>query len=257
MIEWTESDRIPLISLFDAHKIIRSMIIPWLTMGLGTVIVDSISDPSVAVLSNSVMNIITGDSKSHESIRYVRSFPPNNVLFVPDEEWSDLVREEWGPKLRIQHRTRLDSSELDLTKILTLKRSIPPEYVIERIDLDALQAADQRFWVTLHLMFDSFAHFLSTSFGFCIRKNEKILSAAYACFPFLEDFEIQVNTLNSEEYRQKGLATAVCAALLEFGLYNNLTPHWDAANPISVKLALKLGFTNPVAYDVFYWLDKM
>ena len=65
-----------------------------------------------------------------------------------------------------------------------------------------------------------------------------------------------MNTLDTEEYRRKGLATVVSAALVEYGLKQGLTPQWDAANSVSVKLAEKLGYNNPQPYDVFFWIPS-
>ena len=40
---------------------------------------------------------------------------------------------------------------------------------------------------------------------------------------------------------------------IQTALEKNLVPHWDAANEASVKLALKLGYTNPVSWDAYYY----
>jgi hypothetical protein len=45
----------------------------------------------------------------------------------------------------------------------------------------------------------------------------------------------------------------VSAAIIEYGLERNLIPHWDAANEASVKLALKLGYSNPESWEAFYY----
>ncbi|TFG94575.1 GNAT family N-acetyltransferase, partial [Candidatus Thorarchaeota archaeon] len=40
------------------------------------------------------------------------------------------------------------------------------------------------------------------------------------------------------------------------GLENNLVPHWDAANEQSVKLALKLGYSNPKTWEVYFYKSE-
>jgi hypothetical protein len=69
--------------------------------------------------------------------------------------------------------------------------------------------------------------------------------------PYEKEFEIEVDTLDSSEYRRKGLATIVSAALIEEALSRNLVPIWDAANASSKGLALKLGYSNPMPYDAY------
>ncbi|MHA1969870.1 MAG: GNAT family N-acetyltransferase, partial [Candidatus Hodarchaeales archaeon] len=59
--------------------------------------------------------------------------------------------------------------------------------------------------------------------------------------------------LTHPDYRGRGFATVVSAKMIEYCLEREIEPHWDAANPYSVKLALKLGFTDPESYKCYYW----
>ncbi|MBO4428512.1 MAG: GNAT family N-acetyltransferase, partial [Clostridia bacterium] len=61
--------------------------------------------------------------------------------------------------------------------------------------------------------------------------------------------DIEVDVLN--EHRHKGLASAVCAALILACLDEGLYPSWDAANMMSVRLAEKLGYTLDHEYVCF------
>jgi predicted GNAT family acetyltransferase len=79
-----------------------------------------------------------------------------------------------------------------------------------------------------------------------------VVSIASTLTPFKDEFEIEVRTENSAKYRQKGLATIVSSALILHALDKGYIPHWDAANEISVKLALKLGYTDPFSWEAFY-----
>ena len=107
------------------------------------------------------------------------------------------------------------------------------------------------------MYFGKIENLVKTGFGFCILdENDKLASCAYTPFPFTDEFEIQVFTENSPEYRRKGLATVVSAALIEYGLERNLIPHWDAASESSVKLALKLGYSKPKTWEAFYYKPK-
>jgi hypothetical protein len=48
-------------------------------------------------------------------------------------------------------------------------------------------------------------------------------------------------------------ARVLGAKMIEYCLEREIESHWDAANPDSVKLALKLGFTDPESYKSYYW----
>ena len=52
-----------------------------------------------------------------------------------------------------------------------------------------------------------------------------------------------------------GLATALSASLIVESLSRGLEPHWDAANPESCKLALKLGYTSAGSYVALFLPD--
>jgi GNAT superfamily N-acetyltransferase len=93
--------------------------------------------------------------------------------------------------------------------------------------------------------------FLENGFGFCIWHGKKVVSMASTFTPYSDAIEIEIETFDSPEYRRKGLATVVGAALLEHALENGLTPNWDAQTQISVNLAQKLGYTNPEPHELF------
>jgi len=135
-----------------------------------------------------------------------------------------------------------------------LKESLPDGYTLKELETEVLPQIDPEYAVQIQMYFGTIENLVNTGIGFCILDDkDKLASYAYTPFPFLDEFEIQVYTDDSLEYRRKGLATVVSAALIEYGLENNLVPHWDAANNASVKLALKLGYTNPVSWNAYYY----
>jgi len=98
--------------------------------------------------------------------------------------------------------------------------------------------------------FGSKEGFLTRGHGFAVLKNGTIVSAASSYTAYREGIEIEIDTI--EEERRKGLASAVGATLILDCLDAGLYPSWDAANPESVRLAEKLGYTFSHAYDVYF-----
>jgi GNAT superfamily N-acetyltransferase len=240
--------------LFAQHKRHQSMILPWLDEGYGVVKVDSLQAPKVAWLSFHPLNFIAGDAKSSAALNLVRSFPPNNVLVLPDDEWAHLIEDEWAGRKRHQSRWRLSADRLNIEYIRNLKSHVPEGFELVPIDLDVMTNSDDEFWEDTLLYFGSHEEFLKKGFGYCIKHGERVVSVAYTDFPFADAFEVEVMTRESGSYRRKGLGTIVSAALIEDGLLRGLVPQWDAANEISVRLAKKLGYTNPDPYQVYYWI---
>ncbi|MDF1540312.1 MAG: GNAT family N-acetyltransferase [Candidatus Thorarchaeota archaeon] len=242
--------------LFESHKRGRAMIFGWMDLGLGSIKTDSKENPTVAYFLFTPMSFLAGDASSSGAKDIIRNFPSQTIAIVPDENWNKFVQSEWGEKIRTQHRTKLSADSLDIDYLRKIVESLPPVYTLQKIDLDTLNNSAKTYWSALQYFFGSFEKFLEDGWGYCIKKGDQTVSVAYTAFPFSDDFEIQVETLDDSKFRRKGLATIVCAALIEDALLKGITPNWDAANQPSVHLALKLGYTNPDPYDVYYWLES-
>ena len=240
-------------SLFESHILIQSIINPCIQSGIGSLIVDDTYSPSVAMYSIPMMIFLTGDATSSTALEFTKSLPPLIILIVPDDKWRELLKNELGERLVVHHRTHLDHSTLDIARLRKLKEELPVGYKLKELDLDVLPQIDPEYAIQIQMYYGKIENLVKTGIGFYILDDkDKLASYAYTPFPFIDEFEIQVFTKNSPEYRRKGLATVVSAALIEFGLENGYIPHWDAANESSVKLALKLGYTNPLPWEAYY-----
>lgn len=60
--------------------------------------------------------------------------------------------------------------------------------------------------------------------------------------------EVQVQT--REGWMGRGYATAVAAALIQRAQARGITAYWDAANPVSERVAVKLGYRPAALYEV-------
>ncbi len=249
--DWTDDDRSRLYHLFDTFKTGRAVIFPALSQGRGQIWVDSIDSPTVAKFRLNTLIFFAGNSNSVFAKEILQTIEPMQPLFVPDD-WIDFLEEEWGDRLGKQKRTRMSPDSLDLEYLRELRNRLPNEYKLERVDLKTAKRLDKRKHVHIALYYDGSDDFVENGIGFCIKHDDKVISLASTYTPYTDKFEIQVDTIDDPRYRQKGLATSVCAALMTYALENDVVPHWDAANEASVQLALKLGYTNPYDWNVFY-----
>ena len=62
-------------------------------------------------------------------------------------------------------------------------------------------------------------------------------------------FEIEIQT--QLQFRRRGLARAVAAALIVYCLEHGIEPCWDAANEPSAALARQLGFHSTGKYEAY------
>ncbi|MBD7912499.1 GNAT family N-acetyltransferase [Clostridium sp. Sa3CVN1] len=100
------------------------------------------------------------------------------------------------------------------------------------------------------LNYDLGEDFVHNSFGFCIEKDKKVLSACTPCLLSKKSAEISIIT--NSNFRKKGLAALVAAKFILYCLDHDLTPHWDAANYPSYLLAQKLGYKFIGEYKIYY-----
>jgi hypothetical protein len=128
---------------------------------------------------------------------------------------------------------------------------LPQEFTLSRIDLETAKAVPRSVAPAIPFFFGSPESFIEQGFGYCITHDGVVVSTAMTAMPFEREFEIEVDTIDSPDYRRKGLATVASAALLEHALRENLVPIWDAANNASKALALRLGYSNLTPYDAF------
>jgi GNAT superfamily N-acetyltransferase len=251
IVDWDSEDRSKLMSLFEAHRRARAVIFPALDQGRGHVWTDSLETPTIARLQLAMINPLAGDSSSPDAEKLVRMIEPMQLVFGPDEGWSQLIRELWGDRLGSQPRTLFSPKSLDLNYLRQLRSDIPSGYVLERVDLETIRRIDKRRAMHITTFFGTSEDFYNQGIAYCIKYEEKVVSMASTFTPYTDEFEVQVDTLD-KEHRRKGLATAVSAALMVHALENGMTPHWDAANEASIHLALKLGYTDPDHWEGYY-----
>ncbi len=251
IVDWVSEDRTDIRSLFEAHKRARAVIFPALDQGRGYLWTNSLETPTVARLRLAIFNALAGDSTSPDAKEIVQMIEPMRLVFGPDEGWTQLIKDLWGDRLGIQHRTLFSPNSLDIDYLQHLRNLTPPGYSLERMDLETIKGVDKRRAMHIPTLFGSSEDFFEMGIAYCIKHDGKVVSMASTLAPFVDEFEIQVDT-SDPEHRRKGLATAVSAALMIHALENDLIPYWDAANEISIELALKLGFTDPDRWEAYY-----
>ncbi len=251
IIDWTDADRRRLHSLFDTFKTCRAVIFPALSQNRGHIWVDSLDSPTVAKLQLNVLNFIVGDNDSVSAKELLQTIEPMQPLFVPDD-WIDFVSGEWGDRLGTQKRTLMSPDSLDIKYLRGIRDRLQKEYRLERVDLETAKKLDKGVHKHIAMFFDGSADFAKNGIGFCVKHEGKVISIASTYTPFTNKFDVQVDTINDPAHRRKGLASIVCASLIIYALENNVVPHWDAATEASVQLALKLGYTDPYEWNLFY-----
>lgn len=251
IIEWTDDDRTAVRPLFDSHTRARAVIFPALDQGRGKVWTNSLKAPTVARLHLTMINALGGDATNPDAEDLIRMIEPMQIVFGPNDEWTQIIKELWGERLGVQQRTLLSPESLDIDHLRYLRDELPEDYKLERMDLETIQRVDKRRAMHIPTFFGSSEDFHKNGIAYCIKYGGSVVCIASTFTPYTDMFEIQVDTSDTD-HRRKGLATAASAALMIHALENGIVPYWDAANEASVHLALKLGYTNPDHWEAYY-----
>lgn len=253
--EYPMEKRLDLLPLFESHKYLRLLLDGLLHEGIGTLHVNKLEKPSVALVGHKIIYFLAGDSNDPSVPELLKLIEIQRLILIPNEEWLRKLETYWGDKLKSYPRTKFSSENLDINHMQEIQKALPEGLVIEKLTEESIKNISQQAKNITRLVFPSTENFIKRNFGFSILDGEKIVSLALAASPIYDKhFEIHIET--NPEYQRKGLAMISCARLIEYSLLQGLVPHWDADNEPSAKLALKLGFIKPEKYNAYYWLEK-
>jgi RimJ/RimL family protein N-acetyltransferase len=169
--------------------------------------------------------------------------PPRKAIYAPNSDWVPVLREQWD-SLGENTRYSFSSDRLSLANIQKLKKGLPIGFIVEKM---TLATAHQ---ISFFQTYPGGAEaFIQEGIGFLGKKNDAIVSWAWTS----PAHNYEIGVITEPAYQRRGLATVICAHLIEHCLKHGIRPRWDAENKISVQLALKLGFTNPQRNKYYFW----
>jgi RimJ/RimL family protein N-acetyltransferase len=236
-------------SYFDEYAYARKNIDTLENLEYGDLWVDYLKKPEILLYQLPWVNMFAGNSDNPNVNIFFEKVPIFELILYPNNEWKTKIREHYEDKIQEITRFTFDPSRLDLDIVRGLVTEPPEGLALKRVDERAAGYIEKH----LHRYsrcFGSPEEFARAGIGFCIVDGEKVASQAGSFMPPTKYLEFQVNT--DPAYRNMGLATLVSAKLLEFCLLNRLIPVWDAHNDYSIRLAYRLGFSNPQKWDCFF-----
>jgi GNAT superfamily N-acetyltransferase len=239
-----------LASLFAEHR--PSFLIDTVLEGhLGSAVADDERTPRVAQLAYADVIVLGGDPSHPMAQELVERLPVDKGIWPAPEGWRDLLFRVHGENLVPIERYSFSGHQLDLGHLRSLEKQIPEGYQNRRIDLHLARLIDADSSLISEDHVHNFASpedFVKRGIGFCILKGGRIVSGASSYAICNSGIEVQVNT--HPDFRRKGLATTVSAALLVYCLERGIEAHWDAGNAASAKLAKKLGYAPSGTYEM-------
>jgi hypothetical protein len=168
---------------------------------------------------------------------------------IGDSEWMALGRQILS-SARSSKRNAFSSDDLDVGRLMALRDGVDAGAEIKAVDVELADRMVDEVSPYCLGVFDSSEEFLQFGFGYCALIDGRVAAAATSAFASSKSVEIQITT--APEFRNRGLATSVSAAVILHSLDAGLDPQWSTSNPVSYRLAERLGYVPAEPYE---WLS--
>ena len=221
---------------------------------MGKAWADSLERPRAALLWVGDFLFLGGDAEAPVA-RALAGFLPRELangvaLAVPqNESWLRLLEEAHGKRGKpiTRYAIRKEPGVFDPGKLRANLEKLPQGFTLEPIDERLYHAFLELDWARdFCAQFGSWEEYAAHGCGFVAIKDGQVVAGASSYTWYRGGIEIEIDT--KAEYRRQGLALCCASALLLHCLERGLYPSWDAATPISVALAEKLGYHFSHAY---------
>lgn len=224
---------------------------------MGSAFVKTMNHPKTVMIVSGEYCFWCGDPNSQEAEYLVRNIfsvskSPSLIAIYPETEpdWEKLLltMTQYNPVVVPRYGIVQKDYTFDNSVLKSYIDSIPEGFELvpfnENIYHQAMKEAwSQEFCET----FSSAEDYLARGFGFAVQKNGELASGASTMTVYNGGIEIQVAT--HKKYKRNGLALACAAATIQECVRRKIRPCWDAANLISKKMALKLGYEYRGEYN--------
>lgn len=236
--------------LFEGHSELRAVIEAVLERRLGTVEAEG-DAPRVARLTVGCYQFFGGDPTAAAARRLVETAAaPRELVYGNDAAWRRLILDVHGPRVSDRPMQTFDPSRLSATALERLEIAEPDGFELRRFDAALAGQLDAELAPHALQVFPSANDFVARGIGYGAVKDGRLACAATSYT--LSSRSVEVAIATRPEFRGRGLAAAVSARLLRHCLEAGLTPQWSASNPISQRLALRLGYEPAGVCEVLY-----
>jgi GNAT superfamily N-acetyltransferase len=243
----TELSRTPVASMFGRSPELAAVIEAVLEGRVGRAEVEG----PAARLSVGCYEIFGGDPASAAARELVASAAgPRELFYGNDPEWRQLILDVHGEAVFDRPMRDFDPGGLDPAALERFDATVPAGFELRSFDSDLVRQLDPDLEPHALQVFASEADFLEGGMGVAAVRDGRLAGAATSYTRSSRFVEVAIAT--RAEFRGQGLAAATSARLLRESLSLGLVPRWSASNPVSQRLAVRLGFRAAGVCEVLY-----
>jgi len=216
--------------------------------GMGRVFADAQEEPSVA-LAVLDFHFLAGDPLHANAPLLFNLLRPGNVVIAHTRAWQHLVAATYPDALTVYRREAFQAGQFNVDKLKGFCQALPGGFELRQVRMEEVAQFATDLAPALIYNFRSHEEFITRGVGMGILHQGRFVSGASSAAVGGGKFEIEIQTHRA--FRRRGLARAVAAALISYGLEHGIEACWDAANEPSAALARQLGFHSTGNYDAY------
>ena len=219
--------------------------------GLGRFTVDDPATPRVARLSLGCYEAFAGDPTLPAARQLAAEVTaPIELVYGNDPGWRSLILEIHLGRVRDRPMQCFDTGALDASRLRARPARLPAGYELRPLDAPLVAQLDAELEPHALQVYASPATFLAAGFGYAVVVGDRLIASASTYTLAPGHAEIAIATRAA--HRGQGLAEVVGARMLLHCLEQGIEPHWSASNPVSQRLALRLGYRPGEICEVLY-----
>lgn len=229
--------------LFAGHRHLIAIRRAVLENRLGRAWANRPGDPEAARLDLGCYAIFGGDPRAPGAEELIASVVAPMEFVYPNSAWRRRILEVYGALVRDRPMDGFTGAHLDVTHLREMAEELPGDYTLEALDAGIAGQIDGGL-VPHGLQTYASPEALVTegmAWG-ALTRHEAPRLACVASSYALSSRDVEVAISTREEHRGRGLASAVAARFCLAAVDRGLEPCWNASNPVSKHLAIRLGF---------------
>lgn len=213
---------------------------------MGEAYADNISNPNFAILIVRKYCFMSGNIEKEDLYKLIDS-KLKQYIIIPSDNLKNIIEEIFKDNINKLERHSIKKNPLfDKQKLQEYIDKAPKEYPIQEIDKNIAEKIKEEQFV---LITDNYE---KNGVGYCCIYNNEIIGVASSNIFYKDGIEVNIKV--KDDYRRRGIATALASKLILKCLQENKTISWDAANLWSVGLAEKLGFKYDSTYNIYKFI---
>ena len=231
-----------LAKLFENHPSLPAIQQAVLEGRMGRALANDDARPTAARLDLGCYAIVAGDAEQPGADGLILGVRAKRELVYAEDGWRRRILSLRGDEVRDRPMEGFSAAGFDLDHLEGLARKLAPGHRMEPLSAETVHQLDRGLEPHGLQAYESSQDFLAhgMSWGVFHEPTQRLVSTATSYALSSQYVEVAIST--HADHRGAGLATTVAARFCLDALERGLEPCWNAANPVSKRLALRLGF---------------